>query len=320
MTGPLTATASHWAQIGEVTFVPGMRLIFWLHRRLGRWPARVILYPIVFCYMVANPTARRASRDYLRRIMGTGAAGRPQPATVRVLRHFAAFAECMLDKMLLWGGAFEPKVEIHGEDLIAAQIASGQGALLICSHLGNVELCRVLSRRIGLKVTVLTHTKHAKRFNELLERLDPASQLDLMQVTEISPATAMLLSEKIARGELVAIGGDRVPVSTKPLVAWANFLGTAAAFPAGPYVLAHLLQCPVFFLFSIKSGTTNEVHFERFAETIRLPRTERDAELARFAQQYAERLEHFCRRAPLEWFNFYDFWRLPALDGDHAPR
>ena len=42
MTGPLTATASHWAQIGEVTFVPGMRLIFWLHRRLGRWAAEYL--------------------------------------------------------------------------------------------------------------------------------------------------------------------------------------------------------------------------------------------------------------------------------------
>jgi predicted LPLAT superfamily acyltransferase len=293
--------------------------MFWLHRRLGRWPARMILYPIVFWYIVANPAARRASSDYLRRIMDAGT-GRHQLATVGVLRHFAAFAECILDKMLLWGDAFEPKVEFHGEEIISAQIASGRGALLICSHLGNLELCRVLSRRIGLKVTVLTHTKHAKRFNELLERLDPASQLDLLQVTEISPATAMLLSEKIARGELVAIAGDRVPISTQPLVAWANFLGTAAAFPTGPYILAHLLQCPIFLLFSIKAGRTNEVYFERLAETIRLPRDEREAELARLAQQYAQRLEHFCRRAPFEWFNFYDFWRLPALDGDHAPR
>lgn len=236
------------------------------------------------------------------------------------MRHFTAFAECILDKMLLWGNAFEPQVVFHGEELIAAQIASGRGALLICSHLGNLELCRVLSRRVGLKVTVLTHTKHAKRFNELLGRLDPASQLDLMQVTEVSPATAMLLSEKIARGELVAIAGDRVPVSPKPVIAWANFFGTPAPFPTGPYILAHLLQCPTFLLFSIKSATTNEVHFEQLNGMIQLPRGEREAELARLAQEYARRLEHFCRRAPFEWFNFYDFWRLPALDGSYASR
>ncbi len=23
---------------------------------------------------------------------------------------------------------------------------------------------------------------------------------------------------------------------------------------------------------------------------------------------YAQRLEHYCRQAPYNWFNFYDFW------------
>ena len=313
-----TAAGRHWAQIGEATFVPGMRLIFWLHRFMGRWPARMMLYPVVFWYVVANPTARAASRDYLRRI--TVYDPRLRTGSLGVLRHFAAFAECILDKMLLWGDAFEPSVEFHGEALISTQIASGRGALLICSHLGNLELCRVLSRRIGLKVTVLTHTKHAKKFNQLLERLDPGSQLDLMQVTEISPATAILLAEKIAHGELIAIAGDRVPISAKPLVARVNFFGAAAPFPTGPYVLAHLLQCPIFLLFSIKRAGISEVHFERLRESIQLPRVGRDGELAGLAQEYARRLEHFCRLAPLEWFNFYDFWRLAALEGSHAAR
>jgi len=26
-------------------------------------------------------------------------------------------------------------------------------------------------------------------------------------------------------------------------------------------------------------------------------------------RRYAERLEHYCRIAPYNWFNFYDFWR-----------
>ena len=29
-------------------------------------------------------------------------------------------------------------------------------------------------------------------------------------------------------------------------------------------------------------------------------------------QCYAERLEHHARRAPDNWFNFYDFWAPPA--------
>ena len=153
---------------------------------------------------------------------------------VTVLRHFASFAENLLDKMLLWSGLFRTdRVKLQGKELIAAQIAAKSGGLLICCHLGNLELCRVLSKQMpGLKLTVLTHTKHAARFNRLLAQLDPDSQLNLMEVTELSPVTAMLLSEKIAQGEFVAIAGDRIPVSRNPRIALARFLGATAPFPS----------------------------------------------------------------------------------------
>ncbi|UUZ57384.1 hypothetical protein LP419_36595 [Massilia sp. H-1] len=74
-----------------------------------------------------------------------------------------------------------------------------RGAVLLCSHLGNVDLCRVLShQQRGLKLTVLVHTRHAQAFNDMLAALDPRSQMNLMQVTEMTLTTAMLLSERVA--------------------------------------------------------------------------------------------------------------------------
>ncbi|HEY3154480.1 MAG TPA: hypothetical protein VGK65_22665 [Candidatus Binatia bacterium] len=172
----------------------------------------------------------------------------------------------------------------------------------------------------GLKMTALIHTKHAQRFNQLLAELNPESQLNLMQVTEVSANTAVLLEEKIVQGEFVAIAGDRIPVTLKPRVAFANFLGASAPFPVGPYILANLLQCPVYLLFTLRCGRTSEIHFELFRQSIRLPRDDRDRALAELVAEYAVRLEHFCRRAPLQWFNFYEFWRLPTMDAKNASR
>jgi predicted LPLAT superfamily acyltransferase len=31
--------------------------------------------------------------------------------------------------------------------------------------------------------------------------------------------------------------------------------------------------------------------------------------LTGYAQQYVERLEHYVRLAPLQWFNYYPFWK-----------
>jgi predicted LPLAT superfamily acyltransferase len=190
-------------------------------------------------------------------------------------------------------------------------------------------------RRKGLKLTVLVHTRHAQAFNRMLGRLNPDSELNLMQVTEMSPATAIMLAEKIAQGEFVVIAGDRIPVRaaqhgadlpatraavlSPPRVARVPFMGDAAAFPVGPYILASILQCPVYLLFSMRRGNHSEVHFELFRETLHVPRKGRDAALAALATDYAARLEHFCLRAPLQWANFYDFWHLPELDTPDAP-
>jgi predicted LPLAT superfamily acyltransferase len=319
MTAAPRQPRGHWSGFNEVSFVAGMRLLFWICRVFGRWPFRIVLYPVLAWYLLTKPRARRVSRSYLRRVAACGG-----PANLSVLRHFATFAETILDKMLLWGGLYDTRsVSLHGvdgEDGVNRCLDEGRGALLICAHLGNLDLCRVLSQRnTRLKLTVLVHTRHAQAFNRMLERLNPDSQLNLMQVTEITPVTAMLLAEKVAQGEFVVIAGDRVPVSPQPRVALAPFLGQPAAFPIGPYVLASVLQCPVYLLFSMCTGQRSEVHFELFRESLHLPRKAREAMLAELAAAYAARLQYHCMRAPLEWFNFYDFWQLPDISRLDTP-
>jgi predicted LPLAT superfamily acyltransferase len=312
-----SATGIHWAAINESSFVAGMRLLFWVCRVFGRWPFRVVLYPVLAWYVLTQPRARRASADYLARMRA-----RVQVPTgwLGVMRHFGAFGENILDKMLLWGGLVDTtRVRFHGVAAMQRLLDEGQGALLMCSHLGNLDLCRMLShQQPGLKLTVLVHTRHAQAFNDMLAALDPRSQLNLMQVTDMGPATAMLLAEKVAQGEFVVIAGDRIPVSPQPRVALAPFLGSPAPFPIGPYVLASVMECPIYLMFTARSGDGYEVSFEQLQESVRLPRKGRDEALAQLASAYAARLQYHCERSPLEWFNFYDFWHLPSLEQNDA--
>jgi len=322
MAAKATGASRHWAQIDEVSFIAGMRLLFWLGRVLGRWPFRAVLYPVMLWYAIAKPWARAASQDYLRRIAELdGSAGNAANVT-GVLRHFASFGECILDKLLLWCGLFDTgAVAVHGFEQIAGQLASKRGGLIICCHLGNLELCRVMSKRQpGLKLTVLLHTKHATRFNQLLAQVNPDSQLNIMQVTELTPAMAVLLQKKIDQGEFVAIAGDRIPVAPQPRVARAPFLGALAPFPVGPYVMASLFRCPVYLLFSLSTDRGWEIHIELFHRSIHLPRKDRSAALDALAGAYAARLEAYCRQEPLQWFNFYDFWQVGPQIDDHAAR
>lgn len=308
--------ARHWAEIDESTIVSGIWLLYWMHRLLGRWPFRICMYPVVTLYWLLRPALRAASLQYLQRIENaTGALGHA-PDWRDSLRHIGLFGETMLDKLLAVSGRYGfGNVHSVGDEDIYQAALNGQGGIIITAHLGCLELCQAIAeRRDGFHLNVLVHTRHAERFNRLLKRLNPRTRLTLIEVTEISPATAVMLEQKVARGEYIAIAGDRVPilVDRVPTIAGrtvtADFLGHSAPFPVGPYVLASLLKCPVYLLGCIHEGNGYRLHFERFAERLELPRGGRDAAMAACAQRYALQLTELLRRSPYDWFNFFPFW------------
>jgi predicted LPLAT superfamily acyltransferase len=305
----------HWSAIGEETFAGGMWLMYVLFRVGGRLPFRVVLYPVVLWYWFANRGAREASLQYLQRVQqATGALGHA-PGRRDTIRHFLSFAETILDKMLAVGGRYRlDRIRFVGREAIDAMVRAKQGGLLVTAHMGCLEMCQASADATpGMKLTVLVHTVHAERFNRMLERLSPGRGISLMQVTEISPATAVLLAERVERGEFVAIAGDRVPiVAGRASAVQVPFLGHVAPFPTGAYMLASLLKCPLYSLGCIRQGDTHEVVFERLAERVVLPRADRLGACAAYANDFARRIERLLARAPYEWFNFFSFWDQPG--------
>ncbi|MEY4563077.1 MAG: hypothetical protein RLZZ618_2354 [Pseudomonadota bacterium] len=299
----------HWAAIGESTFVAGMRFMAGLHRLFGRVPFLLVLYPVVFYYWASRGVARRASRQYLERVQAAhNSLGHP-PTWRDGVRHFLAFADTLLDKTLALSGRYSfAGLRYEGREAVVELIERAQGALFVTGHVGCLEMCQVAAdRRSRIKLSVLVHTAHAEQFNRMLHRLDPNHGVQLIQVSEVGPATAVLLAERVARGEFIAIAGDRIPLDANN-VTRASFLGHDAAFPIGPYVMASLLKCPMFLMTCVREGRGHVVRFECLAEQVVLPRKTRSAALAHFAALYAARLEGVLASAPFEWFNFFPFW------------
>ncbi|MBL0658857.1 MULTISPECIES: glycosyltransferase family 2 protein [Aeromonas] len=305
---------THWSRTPERGSLLGMQIMLASYRLLGRRGFSLLLYPVIGYFWLTGRAQREASRAYLARLETfAGAQGVALPAEPRSsFRHFLRFGEAALDKLAGWRGDItEQQVELVGAEHYQAAINSGKGVLLLGSHLGDLELCRALgSRKQGLRINALVFTRHAARFNALLKQINPDSHLNLIQVQELGADTAILLKEKLEQGEWVVIVGDRTSVTREKRVIWADFLGAPAPFPLGPFVLSSVLGCPVYLMFGLKEQGRFRVHFEPFADGQPLPRQGRQQILASRVQAYADRLQHHCLRAPLDWFNFFDFWQL----------
>ncbi|KMK90942.1 glycosyltransferase [Aeromonas dhakensis] len=305
---------THWSRTPERGSLLGMQIMLASYRLLGRRGFSLLLYPVIGYFWLTGRAQREASRAYLARLETfANAQGVALPAEPRSsFRHFLRFGEAALDKLAGWRGDItEQEVELVGAEHYQAAINSGKGVLLLGSHLGDLELCRALgSRKQGLRINALVFTRHAARFNALLKQINPDSRLNLIQVQELGADTAILLKEKLEQGEWVVIVGDRTSVTREKRVIWADFLGAPAPFPLGPFVLSSVLGCPVYLLFGLKEQGRFRVHFEPFADGQPLPRQGRQQILASRVQSYADRLQHHCLQAPLDWFNFFDFWQL----------
>lgn len=306
----------HWATIAESTFVFGMWMLYHVYRLLGRWPFRVCLTPVVLYYWLTSRVARASSLEYLRHLHATHHTFNATPGLRHSVRHFMNFAEVILDTLLIATGRYRATVSCEDDAKICERVRQeqqhgqqpGQGGILITAHIGCIALCRALAeQQPELRLTILVHTRHAERFNRMLRKHVPNTRVRLMQVTDFDVATALQLADRIAQGEYIAIAGDRVPVRDSKII-YADFLGRQAPLPAGPYIMAAVLKCPLVFMGCIHDGTGYTVRFVPLAEQVVLPRQARESALTQYAGQFAAQMEACLLQAPYDWFNFFPFW------------
>ncbi len=299
----------HWASQRERGSFILMKFTAWLARVLGRRLISPLLYVIVLYFYLFGAKARRSIRHYQSNLAAWSGRAELKPTRLSVFRQFMHFADTLLDKLDVWSGrlGLEQVDLIDPDDLCGQLKRQNRGQILVAAHLGNLEVCRALAE-VGAQVqmNVLLHTKHAEQFNRLLADAG-ASHMRLIQVSELDAAIMLQLSERLERGEWLAIAGDRVPLKGSRKVS-VDFLGQPADFPQGPWLLAGLLQCPVNLMSCLKIDGRYQVILEPFIERLPWKRSERDETIRQCTQRYADRLAQRCLSAPLQWFNFYPFW------------
>ena len=293
--------AVRWTGLPERGSLTSLRSLAWIAMHIGRWAARLLLYPITFYFVVTAGAARRTSYEYLKQIRGCSA------HWWHVFRHFHCFAATILDRVYLLRGEFQRfDVKLHGKEALHHRMESGKGCILLGSHLGSFEVLRalgVMQRNFPLKV--LMDATHNQNITGFLDALNP-----VIAGTVIAPDradTLLTVRESLDAGFFVGTLGDRVSSDVK--TTRCQFLGRPAAFPVGPIVLAAMTRCPVILFFGLYRGKNHyEIYFEHFADEITLNRDRRTEDIQFWMQRYAERLEHYTRLAPYNWFNFYPFW------------
>jgi len=279
-----------------------IKLFAMLALRLGRNAARLLLYPICLYYVCFAAAPRRASRQYLAKILGR------KPGFGDLFRHFHAFAACVLDRIYLLNNQTEIfDLRVEGEEFTSEVLSRGAGCLLLGAHLGSFEVLRSLgARRPDLRVVLVMYEDNARKITAALNAINERHDIEIIS---LGGADSMLkVQATLDAGGMVGMLADRGVGSEAETRC--EFLGQSAAFPLGPFQIAALLHCPIVLMVALyRGGKRYDVHFEKLTDWIDVPQGQRAGAVKDVLRAYVKRLEHYCRLAPYNWFNFYDFWK-----------
>ena len=170
--------AMQWKQRPEGGGRWPIRLIGWIGRHCPRALTGLLLYPITLYFLLVRGAERRASRDYLARVLG-------RPATLwEVARHIHTFAATILDRVYLLGGRDQGyRIDSEGTDCLLQALSAGRGALLFGAHVGSFDALRAFGwERPDIAIRVLQGA-----YDDALGHFGPGDMADLDSEIEHQP-------------------------------------------------------------------------------------------------------------------------------------
>ena len=296
-----------WLTQSERGSIIAIRLLVGAALLLGRRVTRLILYPICLYFLVSGRGPRSASRKYLERVLGRRA------RFADLFRHHLTFAAVALDRVYLLKDRVELfDSQVVGEEVLLEVTRGGQGCFLLGAHLGSFEILRAFGSAKHLRIGLVMYEENVRMVNTVARAINPVLAEDVISLGRFD--SMLKIAERLQQSEWVGMLGDRALDEEAQLRV--PFLGGNAAFPTAPFRLGLMLKRPIVLMIGLYlGGNRYEMHFERLFDPREALATSRAQALEHAVQLYAQRLEHYCRLAPYNWFNFYDFWnasRAPA--------
>lgn len=274
---------------------------------------------ICFFFFLGAKPVRKNSMTYLEKV--AKATGRKKPTAIDCYKHIFSFVLQMLEKMLSWMGRLNVSdltKDAEREEL-RKQLTSGHGAILLSSHLGNLDMFRSLgdsgsdAKIKDLRICPIVDIDNSSRYNDLLRKLNPELMDNIINANDIGVDSAIMIKDKIDKGYLIVIAGDRLSAKNHDRTVRKQFLGDWAEFPEGAFILASIIGAPIYFgagtrCKNFSLNTKYEFTIRKATTEFSGSRKDRKQKIQALMDEYIAFVEESCKKHPYQWYNFFDFW------------
>ena len=289
--------AKHWSENNEKAGVALLNLARFVTLYTPDFCMRGTALCISAIYFALLKNERRAIREFLRRALDR------EPKIREIYANFYKFSLSLCEKIAVWNGKIALD-QIRVQSGMKELLSDGTGKILITSHFGSTEIARALSASTaGIKINVLIFRKHSENFMKFIEKM--GGGVKILYVGELGIGEMLQIKELLQNGEHIAIMGDRMPVGSDKFQS-EDFLGRSANFPIGGYLLAKILDAPLFSLWCYEGREGRELRLQPLPAPLKS--RDKARSVAPPLKCYVRQLELYAKEFPSQWYNFFDFW------------
>jgi predicted LPLAT superfamily acyltransferase len=279
----------------------GHRIFAATIKYLGLSSAYFLLRFVSLYYFLFSRKSNEHIYYYFRQRLGYP----PLKARMAVYRNYYIFGQVLIDKVVMMAGMTgKYTFNFEGEEHLRGM---KDGGLIISAHAGNWEAAGNLLNRLTIPFNIVMFDKEHKKIKDYLENIMKEKNVKIIVLRD-DFSHLVEIKKALDNKELIVLHGDRFMPGSKTITA--EFLGSPAKFPEGPFYLAARFGVPVSYAFAMKESPR---HYHFYASPVKIYSSEKNRQMdVEVPQQmlgdYISQLEKILKEYPLQWYNYYGFW------------
>lgn len=276
----------------------GYKIFVFCIKYLGLRASYFVLYFVASYYFLFLHKTNRVTFYYLHNRLGYSRL----TAWKMVFCSYYTFGQTLIDKTAISAGMRDRfTYEFDGIKNLKALLRAKKGGVLLSGHVGNFETAEYFLSDFGdeFKISLVISDSEHRAIKDYLKSISSRSSIKFIIIKE-DFSHIYQINAALALNEFICLTGDRYMDGAKCLTE--KFLGKPSNFPAGPFLIASRLKVPVIFVYVMKE---KNLHYHLYAREAIVTHRDEKALL----NSYVQTLEVILRKYPLQWFNYFDFWK-----------
>ena len=282
----------------------GYKIFIFSLKYFGLSFAYFLLLFVAFYFFLFARRSNRSLRYYFRNIHSFG----PCKTFRYRYKNFYLFGQTLLDKTAMMAGINKSfSFDFDGEEYLR-EMAGNTGGILISAHLGNFEMAGNMLDRVSSGINIVMYDAEHEKIKDLLQKNYSKKPVNIIPLKE-DMSHLFLINKAVNEKELICMHGDRFLEGARSICL--PFMGKEALFPAGPFHMILSYGIPVSFVFAMKDS---RFHYHFYASppkvyTFTRNRNNRTEEIREIVTDYITELEKMLKKYPVQWYNYYPFWK-----------